>query len=508
MSKLPTSRELAERVQIDYHRRPRPLRRRLAWLALACILVVAAWVGSAWRRGEHRVFAAGPVSTAHRMIENDCARCHNTWVPLGRLLGMQFRGGGHSIDNAKCLECHETALHHDNQVPGHGDSHPDLSCADCHREHRGQQRLSRVADRQCISCHADLKTREKTPATFARQVTKFDALAHPEFMIQRLLGGEPPPGKAHEVHSVLSAPTADAGGDSAWHDAAHIKFNHSVHLRSERAKNGTENVFLISKDGRTIDRLQSCEKCHTPDKTGRYMQPINYQQHCRECHPLLFDNERKGVEVPHETPELVLGWLTEQYTLQVLRGTADAKPAVVKPDPGTRRPFPGQPFRASLTETQARTVARQVTAAEQHVLQSVHTVFGREAKGGCRYCHDVAEEDSRPNWSIKPPGIPLRWMQHARFGHHAHRFLDCNECHSGVAGSKKTRDVLLPSIANCQKCHVSGSLAGRTDHRVVGARSDCVECHVYHGTSSSARQQRQSAETFIGLPPSKNGSAP
>ena len=508
MNKLPTSRELAERIQIDFHRRSRPLRRRLAWLALVCIFVVVAWIGSAWRRGEHRIFAAGPVSTAHKMIENDCGRCHNTWVPLGRLLGMQFQGGGHSIDMAKCQECHEMALHHENQVPVHGDSHRDLSCADCHREHRGQQRLAEVTDQQCVRCHEDLQTRKKTPGTFERKVTKFAASSHPEFMVQRVLGGESPPGKAHKVHSVLAAPSTDAGGSSAWHDAARIKFNHSAHLKTDRAEDGTESVFLISKDGRTANRLQSCERCHSPDKTGRYMQPIQFEQHCRECHPLLFDNERQGVEVPHERPEIVRGWLTEQYTLQALRGTADDKSAAVKPSSRPGRPFPGQPFRAALRESQVRTVARQVVAAEQQVLQSVHSVLGREAKGGCRFCHDVRENDSPPGWSIQPPKIPNRWMSHARFEHHAHRFLDCSQCHAGVADSKKTEDVLLPSIANCQKCHVPGSLVERTDHHVVGARSDCVECHVYHGPRSSTQQQRQSTETFIGLPPTKNASTP
>lgn len=490
MNRLPSSRELSERVEIDFPRRSRRrLRRRLAWVALLAVFATAAWIGSEWRSGQHRVFAAGGVSTAHRMIENDCGACHTTWAPLERLGNWVDPGSIRSIDNSKCLACHDRALHHRNQVPGHG--HDGLSCADCHREHRHHERLARVEDRQCKRCHSDLKTTSGSTSTFVHSLTTFDADGqhpHPEFALKRLLlesAAGSRPGPEHGVWKVGDAGEARESG-SGFRDRARLRFNHSAHLKVEKDSKGELVVGLRNSDGRTVDFSKNCNSCHEPDESGGYMRPVQFESHCRACHPLLFDNRNEpGHQVPHVTADLVRGWLTERYTLGALEQAGSRSPG-----PGTdvtgrdsRRPFPGPAERRTLDPAMARDVLGRVKEAEAVVQQHVHTLFGHEAKGGCRYCHEVTDAGSI--WRVEPPEIPDRWMIHSRFRHGSHRQMRCEECHGDVASSRRTSDVLMPAIATCRGCHSPRPTAKRFARAAWGARSDCVECHVYHGRDGS-----------------------
>ena len=145
-------RELANRAELDFQRRPHPFRRRAWWTGVGLALACWGWLLSAMMFHDNRVYEAGPVSTAHAFIANDCRQCHVTWQPARRLT----TGDTHvsSISNASCLKCHAAAEHHPGQIP----AHDQLSCAECHREHRDQPQLARVTDSHCVRCHGDLKT--------------------------------------------------------------------------------------------------------------------------------------------------------------------------------------------------------------------------------------------------------------------------------------------------------------------------------------------------------------
>lgn len=491
MNRLPSSRELSERVEINFVRRSRrPLRRRLVWAALLSMFVTAAWIVSEWRSGHHQIFAAGRLSTAHQMIDNDCSACHTTWAPLERLTNWINPESIRSIDNNKCLACHDMALHHLDQIPGHG--HDGLSCADCHREHRGRQQLARVEDRQCVGCHQDLTTTSGPSRTFVHSLTTFESTgesSHPEFALKRLLlesseGPGPRPGFGHGVWAVVDEDSVGSG----YRDKAKLRFNHSAHLKSERNARGDMVVGLRNKDGRTVDFSKNCDSCHESDDSGGGMKPIRFESHCRLCHPLLFDNHKEpGHEVPHVSADLVRGWLTERYTLSVLEGGGSKSAGVVAKSlpAGSRRPFPGRSERPGWNPEMVGSVLRSVRVAEAVVQQHRHTLFGHEAKGGCRFCHHINEHEGK--WQVEPPGIPARWMIHSRFRHGAHRQMRCTECHGEVASSRSTSDVLMPSIATCRSCHAERPTSKRfvTAAAAVGARWDCVECHVYHVRNGS-----------------------
>jgi hypothetical protein len=502
-----SARELATRVQIDFHKRPNRLR-RFAWtVAVLCGLGAVVWLAAEAVQGERRVYQADRVATPHRMFENDCAQCHGgaEWQPVRRLL--ELDDSVRSVTNENCLRCHEGPVHHVDQIP----SHDLLSCAECHREHEGDQMLAWVADRHCVRCHGSLQTITGPSDAFVRRIESFDGApedgGHPEFAIQRLLeldSPELPPGEAiglvHAEQPIVSWFQREGDAAPRWQDSARIRFNHKVHLHA-KYENGRLVEGLRGPDRELRDYSQNCTACHEFDAARRYMQPINYERHCAECHPLYFDVEQHaGQTVPHERPELVRGYLTELYTLQALSEAGGDEPGggEAGADGGPpARPLPGRPSRAQLAASQAADVQSRVAAAEQTVLDHTHQLFGQEkSAGGCRYCHEVERAEAAGaagafEWAVVPPRIPVRWLEHSIFRHDSHRMLGCVECHqnlengTSVLASESTGDVLIPSIERCQQCHTRQhhSNGQGTWARFGGARTDCVECHLYHNHS-------------------------
>ncbi len=454
------------------------------------------------------MYQAGPVTSPHRLIENDCSKCHTTWTPLKRLTGL--RDDMHSITNQKCESCHRVAEHHANQKP----AHKEISCAACHQEHEGAEMLHRPSNRHCIACHADLKTTNGTSEAFAKRVTQFDEPGgHPEFVLHHLAKADDKAediSKKHPARKVLEYFLRPNEPAARWQDRGRIRFNHAAHLKSEYDANGQLIFGLIGKDRKFTDLSRSCEMCHEPDHERRYMKPINFERHCQECHPLLFDNDRfPGQSVPHESPDIVRGFLTEQYTIRSLVSgpQPDGRDAAATE---VQRPIPGHRDFQRLTKDQAKSVLDDVAKAEQSAQQHRHAMFGYEASGGCRYCHQVEpvtekKQTSIGDWQIVPPRIPDRWLFDSEFHHEPHRLLNCTACHTDVGTSKSTGDVLIPPIAVCRACHSerptdwleglpstkapvansperseAQSLKELLSRSKQGARFDCVECHRYH----------------------------
>ncbi len=505
---LRSSRELSGRVDLRVHQQPNRLRRTAWWLALWTGIGSVLWLTLQHSLGEHQIYQAGDVTIPHRLIENECWRCHTTWTPLQRLTSL--RDDLHSIDNKKCESCHRVAEHHASQIP----AHRDISCAACHQEHEGAAMLKQPSSRHCIACHTDLKTTHGASDVFAKHVTRFDHLdGHPDFLLKTLVTESAdalPPNPKHGANFAIEH--FQRPGDTAprWQDRGRIRFNHAMHLKAEYDADGKLIHGLIGKDRKFTDLSHSCEVCHEPDREGRFLKPISFERHCRECHPLLFDHERfPGQSVPHQTPDIVRGFLTETYTLKAL-GTRNSE--LGSHDVPRPRPLPGHRDFQRLTKEQAKEVLGDVTKAEAIAQQHRHRQFDYEATGGCRYCHEVEPVTSKSptslaDWRIVPTNIPSRWLVHSEFHHEPHRLLDCSVCHAGVAQSKDTGDVLIPSIDICRACHAqrpgdwlkplrspkpnagsSGSPHQSASESLVellstvnrGARTACIECHKYH----------------------------
>ncbi len=553
MSQPRYSRQLAGRVEIEFHHHPNRFRRLTWWTALLCVLGCCAWLLQAGMRGEHRLYEAGAVSTPHTMFENDCKQCHiDNWAPVQRLAS--FNDQVHSVSNAKCVVCHIGPAHHANQVPKQGDLPGQLSCAKCHREHEGDEELARVADRHCTDCHGNLKTSDNEH-TFAKSVWNFEEpKGHPDFMIEDLLKlkddtgitiAKGPNGKPlHHAFTVVGY-VARAGEPPTWQDKARIRFNHQAHLKAMFDAEGNrikgERLDDIKRrggerNGEFLGYPTSCTDCHQFDEDRRYMKPINFEAHCKTCHPLTFDVDKfvetknpdtgkttkVAVTVPHETPDVVRGYLSKVYSLDTLDEKPGEKPqADDQQTAELRRGFPGRDFEANFTEEQARKILAELSDQEKSLypLKFVkHEISRRKGQevlfkenGACALCHDIDKYDTKQlakqadpagaePWAIVPPRIPQRWYKQSRFRHDSHRLLSCVECHfdmkSGldpetgnpvrpVYQSTATGDVLMPKKELCVKCHRTGQVeqSDQGDSHLLGARVDCVECHGYHDYS-------------------------
>jgi predicted CXXCH cytochrome family protein len=454
-----SSRELSSRVSINVHRHPNRQRRLAWWLALLAGAGSLLWLAGEYVRGQHRHYQAGDVATSHRMFENECQRCHTTWAPWNRLIS--FRDDIPSTTDEQCETCHKVADHQPAQRLAHGG----LSCAACHQEHRGAKALARPNDRFCVRCHEDLKEHGGKRA-FANSITSFDVpQGHPEFLLNQLINGEALPTQGadkRETHAVEFFLRPGDDTEEHWQDRGRIRFNHARHLHARYDQNGKLVEGLLNEKRDLVDLSNKCDACHQPDAEHRYFQPIRYEAHCSKCHPLLFDPVNFPEQsVPHEVPEIVRGFLTETYTLRALRNTP--MPSADKPDGDVnqpRRPFPGHREQQRLTKELASEVLRDVNSAEAIAKEHRHGLFGFEATGGCRYCHEVEsiepqEKNPLIDWKIVATQIPSRWLPHSDFHHEPHRLLSCSACHVGVASSENTGDVLIPSRAVCVACHAS-----------------------------------------------------
>ena len=482
-----TSRELAQRVEIDVQKRPNRFYRRTWWWSLWLSLFCLLWLWFEGARGNLAVYEGGDLATPHRIFENDCAKCHSEWTTLDRVVNFDFSSHVYSVDNNDCLACHPGTEHHKNQFPANND----ISCAYCHVDHVGDVDLKRSPDRVCTECHSALVVfgeDDKSPRpseTFATAVTDFGSPGgHPPFAFEKLIAsGSAETGEVNDQHKVYDLLSYVDG--VGWGDKAQISFNHSAHLKSERDANGNLVYGIIDfgdrdKQQRFTDLSEACNVCHRMDAEGRYMLPMTYEQNCQSCHPLYYDNERFPNDVvPHEVPETVRGYLHNKYT-QLAR----EQPARLSDAP--RRAIPGRKNQQKKRSgDQSQWLAEQIMNAEKVALSHERVFFGSEARGGCTYCHAIKNEDSPSDWSIVPPRIPSRWQPHAVFSHRSHQVLNCAECHTGVFESSLTSDVILPGIELCRECHSPNPIqpTPALGTRFMGARSDCVECHIYHDHS-------------------------
>jgi len=415
-----TTKALAQRIDLNYFKRPHPFRSWKLGLSVAVPAVALLWLAGMAAGGSRAPYSSGPVAAAHQVFGEKCERCHVTQARAFR---------AHVTDNM-CASCHDAPQHKPNQTftP---------TCASCHLEHRGAISLAATSSRECEQCHLDLKTTTGR-LTVAPTVGAFND-GHPEFAALRLPAG--------------AASGAKAG------DPAVLKFNHEVHMKTD----------LRGPSGPT--RLE-CSTCHEPPSpglrrpgSGDRMGPVTYAKNCASCHALYFDPLIDAV-APHDAPEKV-----HAMVVQSLRQFVATNPGQIgRPDPVRGRiavnfPEPMRPVRnaAEWVEARTATVERLLwskTCAECHTLEV------RRA-GLVRRPGLASQDPALPR--VVPTNVRVRWMPHARFDHRPHQMASCVSCHAAQT-SRETSDVLMPSIATCQQCHTP----------TRGAESRCFECHEYH----------------------------
>src|SRR5438132_1867091 len=96
---------LARWLELDYHRRPRPLRRFRKWVTLGFALASLAYVAWTVLPSNHSAHQAASVATAHALFNVSCEQCHTTsFQPLARVVhGDEVP----SVRDQDCRRCHD-----------------------------------------------------------------------------------------------------------------------------------------------------------------------------------------------------------------------------------------------------------------------------------------------------------------------------------------------------------------------------------------------------------------
>ncbi len=209
------------------------------------------------------------------------------------------------------------------------------------------------------------------------------------------------------------------------------------------------------------------------------MARISFEQSCRACHALDFDEHNPGMSLPHGDAVFVRAYLRSlpvqyaDFASRKLGMTSDSEiNAFVK------RQIQSLRERAKSGEDLEREVFMSNGSTGHTQAVAGHQSAARAKFAGCAFCHDVAwRKNTVP--LVTPPITPDRWRLGASFSHAAHTVMACTDCHA-AAGSEKTSDVILPTQQSCVRCH---SQKG-------GASDSCSSCHIYHNPpppSSGAR---------------------
>jgi hypothetical protein len=461
-----TTKKLAQRIDLNYFKRPTPLKRAKFWLSLLFPLLALAWI--AWRgfSGDHRVYSSGRMSEPHTVLEKECAACH-------------VRDAGafsaKAADKA-CLDCHDGPIHHDTQTAAR-------ACATCHTEHRGRINIAAASNQACAECHSDLKT-NRGAARYASHIHSFED-GHPEFAVLRPVAG---------------ITTSDPGT---------IKLNHAIHMKPiRRGPNGPavqlecgncHNTTAVDADltyadqkyrAAAVSYKESDEilpvRADTlgppkPVRGRELMAPVKFANACAACHLLTFD-KRFDFGVPHDKPEVVRAFLVRTF-----REYVAAHPAEVRIQRDPSRDLTGKPLAPAVRIlTPAQWVAERTAEAEDLLWRKT-----------CKQCHTLTPSARTSHRKIElqvmtgsdidklsgvsaglpdvaPANTTLRWMPHAKFDHGAHEGFTCVSCHAKALTSTEASDILLPGIETCKTCHAPGP-----EH----AESRCFECHTYHDWS-------------------------
>ncbi len=446
-------------------------------LVVACIGLLLMGLGGPLREA---FITPAPLSAHHtgpafdrlaaKFGASDCAACHaEVRMSYDSVIASAFEAGKTSLTFAKfisphpkdfsrmdqsCLACHADQSFHAASVVD------DVSCSICHREHQGAGSLASVSESHCAICHGDaaqmLASSKKGGALSA---ALFERKAAPGLVVHP--SSRTPEGFTRVIHSFAADHPEFQVLREKQVDANTLKFNHRTHLTGD----------IPRLNGKAL----ACADCHRPDTSGAFMQRITFEQNCRVCHALNFDENTPGMQLPHGDATYVRAYLRSlptQYADYATRTLGISRKDEITTFVQTRmtdlrkRTLAGENLERSVFFADASTGEATVIAGAKSL--------ARAKFAGCAYCHEVTPHgDAAP--LITPPQAPDRWMLHAKFDHSKHTAMACADCHA-AAKSTATADVIMPSVKSCTTCH---SPKG-------GVADTCVTCHGYHNPKPSA----------------------
>jgi len=323
-----------------------------------------------------------------------------------------------------------------------------MRCAECHRDHKGNQMAPR-AQEQCADCHMDVQSLISN--AHSEKVTDFKT-EHPPFRLSLVDADKPDAIRRVRQGKQIAGPIVEH---------SNLKFNHKLHLDPEgvRDPDGKRNPAGV-RDAQGRRTVLKCANCHEPDDGGRLIKPVSMEQHCQQCHSLAFEPQVTKRQVPHGSEAAVNTMLQEFYARLVL---GDAPPDV-NPPPDLRRMRPG-----AVLSYQDRQAALQI--ANQKAKTVLYDLF--EKRKVCSTCHYVTRSTDAAGWDVAPVRLTQVWMPQAVFTHAKHSTEQCTLCHD-ITKSTEAKDIAMPNIAKCRECHVGAKpVSGKVT-------SDCATCHKFH----------------------------
>ncbi|HUI75673.1 MAG TPA: hypothetical protein VLX32_12040 [Candidatus Acidoferrum sp.] len=444
MPRTRTTKKLAQRIDLNYFKRPTPFKRAKFWLSVLAPGVALLWIASHFISHDPRVYSSGRLSEPHAVFEKQCAACH-----------VQKAGAfSASFSDTACLSCHDGPAHHP-------DVQPRLACAECHVEHGGRVNLVAASNQACASCHSDLQS-PANPAHFAAHIRTFED-GHPEFAALRSVSGvaATDPGTIKLNHGIHMKPIRVGPNGpvvqldcSDCHRASAAKaswtYADAEYVPAKPSYTDKEVLLLVTSSGNSPPR----------PATGReLMAPPRFATACARCHLLTFD-KRFDEGVPHDKPEVIHAFLVKKFAAYIA-----AHPSEVRVARDPSRDLTGKPFPPEVRVlTPAQWIAERTAASEDLLWRKT-----------CKQCHTLSfagGENGLPE--IAPARITVKWLPHSNFDHDAHRGFACASCHQKSLTSTESSDILIPGIAVCQTCHAPGP---------AHAESRCFECHTYHDWS-------------------------
>jgi hypothetical protein len=441
MARLRTTKKLAQRVDLNYFKRPTAFKRAKFWLCVLVPVLAVAWI--AWRgfSRDSRVYSSGRMSEAHAVFERQCAACH-----------IEKAGEFSSIaGDSACLACHDGPIHHENEVAS---AVP--ACATCHMEHRGRIDLDAVSNQNCAECHENLRVASGNTSITA-SIHSFED-GHPEFAVLR--NGAKDPGTIRLNHAIHMKPIRRGPtGPIVQLECADCHRNYQAEWKYAEIAFAQPTTYQSQqKNAVANQRLPVTLHAYTPSSGKERMGPVEFAAACSGCHLLTFD-KRFDEGVPHDKPEVVHAFLVTKFQEYIAAHPGDVR--VVR---APKRDLTGKPMAPEVRVlTPSQWVAERTTDAEELLWRKT-----------CKQCHTLSLAVGSSLPSVAHAGIRERWLPHAKFDHDAHRGFSCLGCHAKALGSTETSEILVPGISTCKKCHAPGP-----DH----AESRCFECHTYHDWS-------------------------
>ena len=488
-----TTKKLAQRIDLNYFKRPTRFKRAKLGLSILLPLLALLWIAERTISKDSRVYSSGRMSGAHAVLETQCAACHVQQA------GVFSAKAGDSA----CLACPDGPIHHEPRIVGKKELH----CAECHSEHRGRVNLTAVGNPSCATCHADLRAAGGSPH-YASNIRSFED-GHPELSARRGTDGAAPPDSTtiklnHALHMkmIRSSPTGPevqlTCGDCHRPAAANAqwKYGDANHAAAAVSYSDAESFLAVGSRGFTP---------HAPASGRELMAPVKFLAACSSCHLLTFD-KRFTEGVPHDKPEVISTFLWNKYTKYI-----EAHPGELHEVQDPSRDLTGKPLAPrTRTVTAQQWIADQVAIATELLSHKTCAQCHRGARGPLAELRAArwasANEASGPGTihvpaatvtrllampAIAPANVTLRWMPHAKFDHDAHTGFTCVGCHEKALTSRESSDVLIPGIATCRQCHAPGP-----GH----AESRCFECHTYHDWA-----KRREVEPNFTLPALEKG---